>query len=388
AKKLIHMLTRGRPRSVKMSNAIARGSYDACSYLEPRIVALLAAQVHSSEKQLRDYVLSVEDILGGKPEGGKNIQILEAIVDRLISKIVRIKRPEGWVAYAFFSAVAYDSKQKTLTISLHPDMQKYFLNLRKHFTLFNLWEFLQLNTVYSQKLFLFLKSWESEESIEISLDELYEIMEIPASFRTNFSIFRTKALEKAQKEIEQKTQLRFAWQPLRQGRKVVAIRFLHQQKNLEHSNSTETSNPNSGIIPNPLRHLINLVPENQKSEATAVITSALRNGTDINTVRNAILYANKHAKSNYSAYLNKAIANQWSLPESSHPEMYTEPQFTSHEELLQKFSSARYLRSGRQTAEIYNECCNIYGRMLFKEDIVDMVMTGKAVLLDDNMQKL
>lgn len=72
-----------------------------------------------------------------------------------------------------------------------------------------------------------MKSWENPNGVaDIRLDALYNLLSFPANMRNNFKFVRTKAIEQAEKEINEKTELKFRWEPIKEGCKVVAIRFV------------------------------------------------------------------------------------------------------------------------------------------------------------------
>lgn len=52
------------------------------------------------------------------------------------------------------------------------------------------------------------------------------MLDTPPSFRADFKAFRVRVIEKAHKDIQEKTSLRFEWEPVKAGRTVEAIRFL------------------------------------------------------------------------------------------------------------------------------------------------------------------
>jgi plasmid replication initiation protein len=52
------------------------------------------------------------------------------------------------------------------------------------------------------------------------------MLNTPESFQKDFREFRRWGLEKAHKDINGKTELRFEWEPVKQGRAVTAIRFV------------------------------------------------------------------------------------------------------------------------------------------------------------------
>ncbi|MEG1825547.1 MAG: replication initiation protein, partial [Cloacibacillus sp.] len=84
--------------------------------------------------------------------------------------------------------------------------------------------------LYSQKLFGFLKSWDDKPEITISVSELHEMLDTPESSRQNFAELRRYILEKAHKDITAHTSLRYEWEPIKQGRSVVSVRFIFARR--------------------------------------------------------------------------------------------------------------------------------------------------------------
>jgi len=98
--------------------------------------------------------------------------------------------------------------------------------LKEKFTQFNLMQYMQLPSIYSQKLYAFLKSWDDKPDVTVSVIELHEMLDTPESFRTNFKELRRWVLEKAHKDIVGKTQLYYEWEPIKRGRAIIAVRFI------------------------------------------------------------------------------------------------------------------------------------------------------------------
>lgn len=70
-----------------------------------------------------------------------------------------------------------------------------------------------------------MKSWANCPEIVIPLAELHDMLNTPDSLRPDFAQFRRRVLEKAHKDIHAHTSLRFEWEPVKQGRGVVAVKF-------------------------------------------------------------------------------------------------------------------------------------------------------------------
>ena len=130
--------------------------------------------------------------------------------------------------YNLFSKCAIDSGKGILEMRFDPDLKPHFLQLKAHFTQYSLTEFLSLSSVYSQRLYEILKSYSSQNYVDLTLDELYKALDVPVSHKKDFGNFRRLVLEQADKDIvKANLSLQYRWEPIKSGRggKVTAIRF-------------------------------------------------------------------------------------------------------------------------------------------------------------------
>lgn len=213
---------------VKKSNALARARWSAESVWEPRLVALLASKVRADDTDFYIYEIPISEILRGF--GGKDYREIESVVDKVMSRVLTIHDPKGWTKYNVFSRCRYRRDDGILELGFHPDLRPHYLNLQKHFAQFNLIEYLMLPSIYSQRIFEILKSWVDQPEVTIALTELHEMLNTPESLRANFKDSRRRVLEKAHKDITELTSLQYEWEPIKQGRAVVAVRFVFSRR--------------------------------------------------------------------------------------------------------------------------------------------------------------
>jgi plasmid replication initiation protein len=221
-------MTKRKNEIVKKSNAIVRAYWPVESVWEPRIVAHLAAKIHIKDESFKVYEISIADILGHQ-YGGHDLKELEKTVDNLLSRPITIHESSTRIAkYNIFSKCVIDSKKGVLELEFHADLKPHFLQMKAHFTQYSLTEFLSLSSVYSQRLYEILKSYNSQNYVDMTLDELYKALDVPVSHKKDFGNFRRLVLEQAHKEIVQgNLSLQYRWEPIKSGRggKVTAIRF-------------------------------------------------------------------------------------------------------------------------------------------------------------------
>lgn len=217
---------------VKKSNALIRGQWSIQSVWEPRLIALLASKVHVNDKDFKVYKIPIIEVTGGE-HGGKNYKELESIIENLMGRVVSIREsPTRVCKYNVFSKCVIDTKTGILELGFHPDLRRHYLDLGKRFTQYNLAEFVELPSIYSQRIYEILKSWDDRDEVTINIDELNNMLDTPKSFRADFKAFRVKVLEKAHRDITQRegSTLWFDWEAVRKGaRKVTAIRFLFRR---------------------------------------------------------------------------------------------------------------------------------------------------------------
>ena len=214
---------------VKKSNALARARWSIESVWEPRLVALLASKVHVEDTDFQIYEIHVSEVLRGS--GGHDYKEIAEVVDRIMSRVLTIYDDDGWTKYNVFTRCRYRKKDGILELGFHPDLRPHYLQLKKQFAQYNLLEFLMLPSIYSQRIYEILKSWSDKPETIISLNELYEALDAPTSLR-KYSEFKRRVLEKSHKDIS-KTSFDYEWEPIKQGRTVVAIRFIFDRKSVE-----------------------------------------------------------------------------------------------------------------------------------------------------------
>ena len=223
-----------KSKMVKKSNALARAKWVPESIWEPRIVAVVAAQVHKDDKEFKEYKIPIPVLLKmcDKSSAGTFYNDLVKIARQAVGRTVEIREPDGWSIYSLFSKCRYKKGEDSLIVRFDPDLKPHFLDLQKFYKGYPLLEFLALPSIYSQHIYEKLKSWDDKVSVEIDLTELHETLCTPPSYRKKFGIFRQRVLEKAHKDITAKTTMQYEFELIKQGQKVIKVRFVFGKKTM------------------------------------------------------------------------------------------------------------------------------------------------------------
>lgn len=217
---------------IKKHNSLVRSKITIGSKTASRILACLIAAIRQDDIEFKTaYVVPIKAYL--PDDTGKSYQLAKEACRELLKATVEKEEPDPdnpnddpiWSGATFFINIKYH-KGKVIG-EFNPKLSELLLQLRGVFTQYNLIDYLSLPSIYSQRLFEILKSWSNVPSGEVTLPikDLHHMLDTPPSCQSDFKAFRVRIIEKAYKDIHEKTSFRFEWQPVKAGRSVEAIRF-------------------------------------------------------------------------------------------------------------------------------------------------------------------
>ena len=219
---------------VKKHNELVRSKISITNVDGSRILANLIACIRHDDVDFQDtYRIAPKDFMADT--SGRGYTTIKIVCRELAKATAEIEEPDPDGAhpilsiYTFFSSITY--RKGIISARFNAEMKPLLLDLRRCFTQYNLMEYLTLPSLYSQRLFEILKSWDDKpESPEIPISHLHEMLNVPESLQSDFGQFRRRVLDKAHKDITTKTTLSYEWEPVKQGRAVVAVRFIFAKK--------------------------------------------------------------------------------------------------------------------------------------------------------------
>ena len=214
---------------VKVHNELVRSKINISNVDASRILANLIACVRHDDIEFnKTYRISAKDFLSD--QGGKSYTNIKSMCRELAKATAEIEESDPDDShpylrlYTFFSSITY--RKGIIEARFNSDMKPLLLDLKRCFTQYNLLEYLTLPSIYSQRLFEILKSWSNSQEVTLSVSELNCLLNTPESFRKDFAAFRRFVLQKAYKDIHEKTSLKYEWEPVKIGRSVEKIRFI------------------------------------------------------------------------------------------------------------------------------------------------------------------
>ena len=221
----------GTELTVQKSNPLQSLSETSLSLSEFKILDAYLSRINSHEPDRR-YVRfekgQLEKLLGveriRKDELSKRLDNLFTAVT-----LQDENKPKGFIKIGLFSkaeANLDENGQWQVDLACTPEAMEYIFNIDNiGYLRYRLRNVIELTSRYSYVLYLYLEENRFKKSWEVSLVELKKILNCTAERYTQYKFFNTEILKKCHKELQEKTTIDFTYEPIKKGRKVVAVRF-------------------------------------------------------------------------------------------------------------------------------------------------------------------
>ncbi len=151
---------------------------------------------------------------------------------RLMSQVVEIKderRKNGIKLVTLFSMADCDKDkngQWQIELSCSEHAMEYFFHVESiGYLRYKLRSIIGLSSRYSYILFIYLESNRFRGTWTVNIDELKYMLKCEEKVYEQYKRFNEKILKRTHEELEKKTKLRYTYESVKNGRKVVAIQF-------------------------------------------------------------------------------------------------------------------------------------------------------------------
>lgn len=223
---------------IKKDNRLIEAKYKL-SIHQQRVLYTLLDIIHTTDEDFKHYKINIADIADKFDlEKGKDLysQMQEAISD-LVTKKITFNEGEDTVVMAWLSYARYRKGQGNVEISFHKDLKPYLLQLKSHFTQYQLSAVAQFKSSYSVRFYELLKMNEylgkgGQFYREFTIQELRDYMQIEKGDYKLFADFRRYVIEVSLKEIANFSDLKIVQVDyLKTGRAVSDVRITAEPKN-------------------------------------------------------------------------------------------------------------------------------------------------------------
>ena len=213
------------------SNDLINAEYNF-SKIEMRIMYLMARQVQGGDEDFKTYTLRIQEFKDDFDIRSNALhERLEHTVERMINRVIKIRSANGdLIQFPLIVRANHRNRKGIIELKFSPDLKPHLLSLGRKFTSFYDHNVMILPSTYSMRIYEFLKQFEKIGWREMTIDEIRKKLEITSKYRS-YNMFKKKVILQAQKDLSEHCDISFTFREIKQGRKVVALRFaIHRQR--------------------------------------------------------------------------------------------------------------------------------------------------------------
>jgi plasmid replication initiation protein len=220
---------------IRKANELVEGKYKFDIW-EMRIFTKMVTLIQPDDKDFKEYKIYLKDIIQyfGLQRDGRNYQHLKDSALKLMSRIVKVvvKDIDGLqeLNTPIVGAVKNplhnedDDESVYIKISFHPDLKPFLLALKSKYVVYDARNILRLPSTYSIRIYELLKQYEKIGRRRLSVQELKEMFGVTTEYKL-YANFKQRIIEKAQKDLEEHTDISFTFDEVKEGRAVVELIF-------------------------------------------------------------------------------------------------------------------------------------------------------------------
>ena len=222
---------------VVKANVLIQKSRFSLSLQQQKIVLYLISKIQPSDEDFTEYEFSIPDfcrVCGIDYDSGKNYSDLKAQIKEIADKSLWITlEDEEETLVRWIEKPYINKRQGIVRIRLDRDMKPFLLQLKEHYTQYQLVYTLRMKSRYSLRLYELIMSYFYNKlgtySRTFSVDELKTLLDAEKYVR--FCNFHSDVLKIAVSEINKYTDIDLEYKQIAKGRKTVAIEFTFSTKN-------------------------------------------------------------------------------------------------------------------------------------------------------------
>jgi plasmid replication initiation protein len=217
-----------RSRLVCKANDLVEAKY-RLTVQEQKLVIMAIAKINPTKPDFENpYRLSIDEV--AKACGIEKTGIYQKVastVDRLMTRLVKIKNDDGHSVVHWISEARYYTGMGHFDLWFHEKMRPYLLELKEYVS-YDQNQVLQFQSSYSFRIYEILKKWDGANKgnqFSVKVEQLKDVLGIRKTEYQLFGNFNKGVLKKAQSELTQESDLTFTYTTWKEGRAVAGIVF-------------------------------------------------------------------------------------------------------------------------------------------------------------------
>ena len=217
------------------SNDLVEARY-RLSLQESHVILWLLTQISPDDEDFKTHQLKVEDfakMVGLRVDA--QYSELKKTTLRLMQRVMQIYSDDEkkLIQVSWLSSAVYEEGSGYVSLEFSPQLKPYLLQLKSQFTKINIADALGFKSIYAVRIYELLVQYSTIGRREITVEGLRDYCGIKDNEYPFYGNLRSRVLEKAKTEINEKTDYIVAYKEIKKSRKVDKLDWSIDKKELE-----------------------------------------------------------------------------------------------------------------------------------------------------------
>lgn len=215
---------------IAKSNDLVEAAY-RLTLNEQRLLLATLARI-DSRRSLRDFKFSItakEFSELFEVELHTAYEALKDASDTLFERDIKTFDGRTRERFRWVDRVTYVDGESRVELCFTIHVAPYLSQLHRNFTAYGLHQVRALKSNYSIRLFEMLIQYRSTGWMQVDVDTFRERLMLEGAY-SRFDNLKARVIKPAVAELQVKSNLMIQWQPIKKGRKIIALRFDFQEQ--------------------------------------------------------------------------------------------------------------------------------------------------------------
>ncbi|WP_197044003.1 replication initiation protein [Aureispira sp. CCB-QB1] len=205
---------------------------------EMRIFEKMISLIKKGDKEFRSCKIYIKDLINYFDGNSRNDYdlIRDAALSlgdkKLFVPYITEKGAKRWAKISIFPTVTIPDGETRggenayIELEFHNDLKPYLLDLKERFKAYDIRNIQSLRSIYSIRMFILLKQFETIGSRKINVETLRDLLEVEKKQYKLYADFKKRVILRPQKDLKKYCDICFDFEEIKNGRKVEVINFI------------------------------------------------------------------------------------------------------------------------------------------------------------------
>lgn len=216
---------------VESNDLVRYGRYNLTAQ-QFNILCYCISKIKPGMEEFETYDFDLKDLCAvcGISQNTKNYANFKENIEKLANITFWWETDEAHELHRLFEKVKIYKRDTRVSIKIDDVLKPHLLNQRENFVAYLFENVLVMKSKYSKYLYRLLKTFAYMGEYETSLIVLKDSLQCSEDYSGRYDNFRKYVLDKAMEEINQYTDLKVSYKPIRVGRSIQKIHFTIKPK--------------------------------------------------------------------------------------------------------------------------------------------------------------